>query len=187
MENRIQGKSKTYDLVLTGIFAALIFVVTYATHFPFPTMGIGPKILVHLGDAALYLSVIMIGTRRGTIASAIGMGLFDILSQYIIWAPVTIIAKAGMAFIAGLFINGNKREGKSVKFNIIGGIIAGIYMIFMYWIGGAIITMLTTKNVGIVASLIANTEGIPGNIIQVVLGIVVAVPLGAAINKVKKK
>ena len=180
MENRIQGKSKTYDLVLTGIFAALIFVVTYATQFPFPTMGIGPKILVHLGDAALYLSVIMIGTRRGTIASAIGMGLFDILSPY-------IIAKAGMAFIAGLFINGNKREGKSVKFNIIGGIIAGIYMIFMYWIGGAIITMLTTKNVGIVASLIANTEGIPGNIIQVVLGIVVAVPLGAAINKVKKK
>ena len=187
MENSLARRGKTYDLVLTGIFAALIFVVTYSTHFPFPTMGIGPKILVHLGDTALYLAVIMIGTRRGTIASALGMGMFDLLSQYAIWAPVTVIAKGGMALIAGLFINGNKREGKSVKFNIIGGIISGIYMIVIYWIGGAIITILTTKNVGLVTSLIANTEGIPGNIIQVVLGIVIALPLGVALNKVKKR
>ena len=60
-------------------------------------------------------------------------------------------------------------------------------MIVIYWIGGAIITILTTKNVGLVTSLIANTEGIPGNIIQVVLGIVIALPLGVALNKVKKR
>lgn len=186
MENRLGRKSKTYDLVITGIFAALIFVVTYTTHFPFPTMGIGPKILVHLGDAALYLAVIMIGTRRGTIASALGMGMFDLLSPYAMWAPVTIIAKGGMAFIAGLFINGNKREGKSVKFNIIGSIIAGIYMIIIYWVGGAIITIFTTKDIGFISSLIVNTEGIPGNIIQVVLGIAIAIPLGVTINKRNK-
>ena len=72
------GLSKTGYLTITGIFAALITIMTaYICHIPIGVNG-G---YVHFGDSLIYLA-----------AAAIGGGLADLLTAPM-WAPATIIIK----------------------------------------------------------------------------------------------
>ena len=69
---------KIYDIVITGLMAALVFVGTY--FFKIPT-SFG---YTHLGDCLIILTVCMFGTRKGMLAGAIGAGLSDLLGGYTI-------------------------------------------------------------------------------------------------------
>lgn len=90
---------KTKNLTLTALFAALIFVGTYFFKIPLSFAG-G---YTHLGDGLLIVAVLFLGTRRGTLAAAIGMGLSDLIGGYMIWVLPTICLKSLWAFMVGLF------------------------------------------------------------------------------------
>ncbi len=81
---------KTYLLVLTGLFAALITLFTaYIVHIP---VGINGG-YVHFGDAIIYLAAAILPTPYAIAAAAIGGGLADLLTAPM-WAPATVIIKA---------------------------------------------------------------------------------------------
>ena len=82
-------------LTLAGVLAALVFVMTYVPKVPVPMTG-G---YVHLGDGAIFLSVLLLGPL-GVPAAAIGSGLADILGGYMVYALPTMIIKAAVALIA---------------------------------------------------------------------------------------
>ena len=82
-------------LTLAGVLAALVFVLTYVPKVPVPMTG-G---YVHLGDGAIFLSVLLLGPL-GIPAAAIGSGLADILGGYMVYALPTMIIKAAVALIA---------------------------------------------------------------------------------------
>ena len=82
-------------LTLAGVMAALVFVMTYVPKVPVPVTG-G---YVHLGDGAIFLSVLLLGPL-GIPAAAIGSGLSDILGGYMVYVLPTMIIKALVAFIA---------------------------------------------------------------------------------------
>ena len=82
-------------LTLAGVMAALVFVMTYVPKVPVPVTG-G---YVHLGDGAIFLSVLLLGPL-GIPAAAIGSGLSDILGGYMVYALPTMLIKGVVALIA---------------------------------------------------------------------------------------
>ncbi len=82
-------------LTMAGVMAALVFVMTYVPKVPVPVTG-G---YVHLGDGAIFLSVLLLGPL-GIPAAAIGSGLSDLLGGYMVYVLPTMVIKGLVAFIA---------------------------------------------------------------------------------------
>lgn len=117
---------KTKDLTLTALFAALIFTGTYFFKIPLSFAG-G---YTHLGDGLLIISVLFLGTKRGTIATAIGMGLSDFVGGYLIWVLPTICFKSLWALLVGLFAF---RFCKNKKYGwYLGAFVGGLLQIIGY-------------------------------------------------------
>jgi len=94
MEANRQWQKK---LVLGGLFAAIIFLLTFLVHVPIP----GGGGYIHPGDAAIYLGAFLLGPLYGALAAGVGSMLSDLAAGYVIYAPVTFIIKALMALIVG--------------------------------------------------------------------------------------
>ncbi|BDU88572.1 hypothetical protein SNUCP2_16550 [Clostridium perfringens A] len=111
------------------------------------------------------------------------MALVDLYSGYIIWAPFTFIIKALMAYIAGAILEYNHRKSYLVPF-----LISGIFMVVAYFFSGAIIAFLFTGSSNtIIGALAYSAKDIIGNILQVGVGIVIALPLSKVLYKQEKK
>lgn len=129
------------------------------------------------------LAAALLGKKRGALASGIGMALVDLYSGYIIWAPFTFIIKALMAYIAGAILEYNHRKSYFVPF-----LVAGIFMVVAYFFSGAIIAFLFTGSSNtIIGALAYSAKDIIGNILQVGVGIVIALPLSKVLYKQEKK
>ena len=82
-------KRKTEYIAMTGVFAALITLMTaYICHVPVGANG-G---YVHFGDAFIYLAAVLLPRPYALAAAAIGGGLADLLTAPM-WAPATIVIK----------------------------------------------------------------------------------------------
>lgn len=117
---------KTKDITFVGLFAALIFVGTYFFKLPISFAG-G---YTHLGDGLLIIAVLFLGWKRGTIATAIGMGLSDLIGGYAVWVLPTICFKAMWAFLVGLFAY-KLCKGKKYGWYL-GAILGGVLQIIGY-------------------------------------------------------
>lgn len=69
---------------------------------------------VHLGDAMIYLAVLLLGRRNGAIASALGSALGDILGGFAFWAPWTLAIKFLMAYVTATIIRRAESAPKHV-------------------------------------------------------------------------
>ena len=83
------------NLCETALFIAIVFLGVFIIKFP------GPFGYMHIGDSMIFLSVLMLGGKRGAVAGGIGAALADIVSGYTIWAVPTLICKAAMALVMG--------------------------------------------------------------------------------------
>lgn len=84
-----QGNTATSKLVTTGLFAAMITIMTaYICHIPYGANG-G---YIHFGDALIYMAAVMLPRPYALAAAAIGGGMADILTAPA-WAPATILIK----------------------------------------------------------------------------------------------
>ena len=82
-------KSNTSKVTMTGLFAAMITVMTaYICHIPYGANG-G---YIHFGDALIYMAAVFLPRPYALMAAAIGGGMADILTAPM-WAPATIIIK----------------------------------------------------------------------------------------------
>lgn len=82
-------RSKTSKITTTGLFAAMITVMTaYICHIPYGANG-G---YIHFGDALIYMAAVFLPRPYALGAAAIGGGLADMLTAPM-WAPATIIIK----------------------------------------------------------------------------------------------
>ena len=82
-------KHNTSKLTMTGLFAAMIMVMTaYICHIPYCANG-G---YIHFGDALIYMAAVFLPRPYALSAAAIGGGMADLLTAPM-WAPATIIIK----------------------------------------------------------------------------------------------
>lgn len=178
------NKLSTIDMVLTALMIALVFLA--GSVIKIPSLG-G---FVHIGDCMVFLSVVVLGKKKGAFASAVGMFLVDALGGYFIWAPFTFIIKGLMAYIAGAIMEKHEYKETIDFINIrtfVAFILAGIFMVLGYFISGTIIASFFTDKAGIVQGIIFASKDIIGNIIQVVTGMVLAVPLSGIVISAKKR
>lgn len=175
---KIMYNTNILDIVQVAIMAAIICVVTFTIKVP-TYAG-----YTHLGDSMVLLSVVLLGRKKGVLSSAIGMGMADIISGYLIWAPFTIVIKGLMAFIAGTIIYKNKEKQETLSIKLLGFISAGMWMIVAYYLAGAIIArFIMLESATLNQALLISLKDIPSNIAQAVVGIVIALPLGKALKK----
>lgn len=176
MENKASA-IKTIDIVQIGLMAAITFIATTVIHVP-TFMGV-----LHLGDSMIFLSAILFGRKKSAAASAVGMCLFDLINGYTMWAPFTFVIKGVMGYIAGTIAYRKNYNGDNFSNNVFAFVAAGIWMIAAYYLGGAIILAFISKEFALQQALIIALKDIPTNILQVVGGIVLALPLIAALKR----
>ena len=145
------------QLTKTAMMAAIIFVCTYTFKIPNAITG-G---YTHLGDCAIFIGVMVLGRKHGTVAAAVGAAMSDLLGGFFMWGVPTFLIKGVMAFVMGTIVekvlpdkNGNW---------LIGAIVGGICQILGYTI--AKIILLSP------AAALATTPTITA---QTVIGIIIA-------------
>ncbi|MHB1391670.1 MAG: ECF transporter S component [Clostridia bacterium] len=172
METRNSNYSSTSSniraIVQMGLLSALTFVAAWAIHIPYGTGGV-----IHLGDSMIFLTAVVFGGKYAAVSGAIGMTMFDILSGFSVWAPYTLVIKAVMGLIVGSLAYMGGAKGGSVVKNAVGMLLAGIWMIFGYYVAEAVITWNITQPV----------FSILGNVIQFTAGAAIAFVIIAAIKK----
>jgi uncharacterized membrane protein len=85
----------TKRLALIALFSSVIMVSTFFINIPLTITGGG---LFHLGNIFIFLIALTLGNKY-SLSGAIGLTLFDLLSGYAIWAPVTFVARFTMAIL----------------------------------------------------------------------------------------
>lgn len=181
MENRnlTYSSIKIRDIVQVSLMAALTYIATAVINIP---SGVLVRGVVHLGDSMVFVSAIILGRKKAFLSSGIGMGLFDLLSPYAIWAPFSFFIKGIMAYIASSIAYRKEYDGKNIYNNIFGFLMAGIWMVAAYYISGSYIAHFT-MNVNLKTAFVLTMTHIPGDIIQVVAGTIIAVPLSRVLKK----
>lgn len=160
-------------MVITSLLIALVFVATNAIRIKLPISYNGG--LIHMGNTMLFTAAIVFGPRKGAAAGAFGMALFDALSEWAAWAPFTFVVRGVMGYIIGRVAYMNNKSGKSWAYNLLGILLGGIWMLAGYYLSEVIMT----------GNWVLPMTSIPGNIIQIVIGTVVALPLSGALKKAK--
>ena len=156
---------KLKKLAVSGMFAAMIFVLTMFVKIPVASG------YVHFGDALVYISAILLGSPWALLAGAIGEGLADVIGGYAIYAPATIIIKVLIA-LPFTFINKSCKKLLNVK-TVLFSLLAGVITVGGYFIAD----MIIDKAYAVV--------DIPGNIIQAVGSALIFIAAAAAIDKAK--
>ena len=88
MKNR-----KVSLMCTTGIFTALVFVVTAYLHIP-TNNG-----YIHVGDGFIYLAACMLPWPYAMAVGAGGAFLADCLTGFAVWAPASVVIKALTALL----------------------------------------------------------------------------------------
>ncbi|MFJ5714235.1 ECF transporter S component [Neobacillus sp. NPDC093127] len=163
------GTTKTRAIVINALFIALTLVATMFINIRLPIMGNGG--LIHLGNVPLFIAALVYGKKSGAIAGAFGMGFFDLISGWALWAPFTFIIVGAMGFLAGLI--SEKVPGNRVLVNTLAVAAALIIKVFGYYFTEVILY----------GNWIQPFGSIPGNIMQVVLAGIIVVPLAGRFKK----
>ncbi|WP_085992860.1 ECF transporter S component [Oceanobacillus senegalensis] len=163
---------KTFDLILTSMLIALVFVSTVFLNIRLPIAANGG--LVHLGTAMLFIASILFGPKKGALAGAIGMGLFDLIGGWVLWTPITIVSRGLQGYIVGKIAWSSGRKGTSIAFNLIATIISIPFMVAVYYIGESILY----------GNWIMPLASIPGDLVQNILGIIIAIPACVVLKRV---
>lgn len=151
--------SPAKQLARDAMFVALTLVFTAFVNIQVPSFG-GAGGLIHLGNVPLFIAAMIYGKRTGTLAGALGMGLFDILSGWAAWAPCTIITCGLMGFTVGAICE--KRKGIVSK-------VVAVLTALMIKLAGYFIFEGFIMGSGMAAAL----KSIPGNIIQITVAAVI--------------
>lgn len=160
-------------LVMSALFAALIYVSTCFLQIPTPAGG-----YVHPGDALCLLAAWLLPLPFGIAASAIGTMLADLLSGYAVYALPSLIIKAIVPCVAGLLLRALWNKKATVKSTLVPCLVSGVAgEIFM--VGGYFLFSAVIRGGGWAAAV-----SIPTDALQATVGIIAATLLFSPLKKV---
>ena len=162
-------RTKTQKITMSALLAAIIFVATRFIQIPMPAVG-----YVNLGDAFVILAGWMLPGGYGFLAAGIGSALADVLSGYVVYAPVTFAVKGLMAVLVWLIFKTFGKNKSTVIKSIVAGFIAELVMIAGYLVYESFLYGFKTAILSV-----------PFNGIQGAVGLVLGVVLVNALSKSK--
>ena len=160
--------SVAFKIAAAAIFAALVAAATLLFVIPIPaTSG-----YFNLGETLIYIAALLFGPFVGAIAGA-GATIADALvaAQY---APGTFTIKAIEGFLVGFLYKKLVQKTKSITLSAtIAIVVGGFEMVLGYFLYETLI----------LGSTLAILE-VPFNIVQMLIGLIIAVPVMHAILRV---
>ncbi len=155
---------RTRQICFTGMFAAIIFVMTML-HIP-----IGAGGYIHVGDAVIYMAAVSMGPW-GILAAVIGAAVADAVSGFYNYIIPTVLIKI-MISLPFILVRKQKKIFLNIT-NVVCAVAGGIITIAGYFLAD-----LVFYRAGAVAD-------IPANIIQAVGSVVVYAVLAFAADRAK--
>jgi uncharacterized membrane protein len=169
--NEYNLKTNIREVTLSALLIAIVFLTTKLINIQ---LGGSSGTLVHVGTAALWIAGFLFGKKQGAIAGGIGMGLFDLLSPYAVWAPFTFVIRLVMGYLAGKIAYDKGKNGENIIWNVAAIVVSGAWMVAGYYIAEGLIY----------GNWIAPVASIPANLIEIAFGCA-ALPIVYAIKKSK--
>jgi len=165
----LAGPRIAAKLALTAGLAATTTVATMLIQIPIPpTRG-----YLNFGEILVFASALLFGRFVGGLAGGIGSALSDVITGYAYYAPYTLIIKGLEGFFAGAI-----RDGKSTRRDVLGWLVGAVVMVTGYFVAEAY-----AMGFGVPAALVE----VPSNVIQVLSGAIIAIPLARALrNRIPK-
>lgn len=160
----MESKFTIITAALMGVMTALVAVTTFAIQIYIPTT----RGYLNFGDIMIFVSALTFGPLIGGFAGGVGSAISDVLGGYAYFAPSTLVIKGTEGVIAGLISN-----RISPRRDVLAVIIAGAEMITGYFL----------------AEFFPLQEGwaalseVPANILQIVVGGLVGLPIALVIRK----
>lgn len=174
VKNEYNKKNKTKEIVITALFTALTFAATWLIDIKLPLPGSGG--LIHLGNVPLFLAAAIYGRKTGAVAGAFGMGLFDLMSGWTLWAPFTFLIVGLMGYTIGVFA-----EKKPFKADLLNYVIAFIIALIIKITGYYFAEVIILKN------WITPFGSILGNVLQIVFASIIVLIILPQIKKISEK
>ncbi|MDI9243510.1 ECF transporter S component [Fusibacillus kribbianus] len=172
---KIQKKEQSTVLFLTvtALFIALTYLFTAFINVRLPIAANGG--LIHLGNVPLFIGAVIFGKKTGMLAGGIGMGLFDLLSGWTLWAPFTLVIVGLMGYVVGRM---TEKESHQNYFWYVASIAAAcVIKIVGYYLAEVIIY----------GNLLAPAASIPGNLVQIAVAAVIVLIVIGPLNKAARK
>lgn len=178
---------KIKRLVFTAMLAAMTCVATMIIRIPTPTFG-----YIHPGDAFVLLSGIILGPWGGALAAGTGSMFSDIFSGYLSFAPGTFVIKALTALVSGFIFRrfgalSEKNDLRRYVTLTLGGVLGEAVMVFGYFIYEAGLAAFGSggfSQAALAAGIASSAAGIPFNLVQGTVGILLCVLLFPLLQKV---
>lgn len=165
--------SSVQFLTVTAIFVALTYIFTAFINVRLPIAANGG--LIHLGNVPLFIGAIIFGKKTGAIAGGVGMGLFDLLSGWTLWAPFTFVIVALMGFTVGKLTEDEKHQ--NFKWYVIAIAAACVIKDVGYYIAEVVIY----------GNPFSPVTSIPGNLVQIGVAAVITLIVIAPLNVAAKR
>jgi uncharacterized membrane protein len=175
MNTKMTPKSPAL-IAVTAIFTAVIFIIiSQIPPIPIPaTSG-----YFNLGETAIYVAALLFGPFVGAFAGGIGAALSDVYLGFAHFAPGTLIIKGLEGAVVGLLnIKLKKRIQNTSLRAIISVIIGGSVMVLGYFLYENLLAVFIPG-----LEIYALIE-VPFNIAQMLVGLVIAVPIVHAVQRV---
>lgn len=172
VETRTTTNSQVKQMTLDAMFIALTLIFTAFVNVQVPSFG-GAGGLIHLGNVPMFLAAMLYGKRTGALAGGLGMGLFDILTGWVAWAPCTIITCGLMGFSVGAICK--KWDNYFAK--VVAIVVALVIKLTGYYLFEAFV-----MGNGLAAAI----KSVPGNVIQVVTAGVIVLIVVVPLKKIVK-
>jgi uncharacterized membrane protein len=165
---------------LSAVAIALVFVSTFSIQVPIPATG-G---YFNFGDIAIFIMALTFGPVIGGISGSIGSSLSDLLGGFGIFAPFTFVIKGLEGLLAGLISQRMFRDGTlkgwSIS-NLLGWIVGSVAMVGGYFLAESYFIALVFGSSEFTGIAAASGE-VPFNILQVVAGGIVGIPLSLGLR-----
>ena len=159
---RKRSREHLKNVLMTALFAAMIYVVTSFVKIP-TYQG-----YIHVGDGIMYLAAALLPMPYSIAAAAIGGGLADYLSGFAVWVVPTVLIKS---IEAALFTS---KENKTVsKHNMIAVALSSVVCMAGYYLAEGLIY----------GNFISALASIPTNFIQAAGSAALFVFMGMSLDK----
>jgi uncharacterized membrane protein len=171
-----QKISTSLKIAIAGIFTALVFVVSsQIPPIPIPaTSG-----YFNVGETTIYVAALLFGPIVGAFAGGMGTALSDLYLGYSIYAPGTLLIKTAEGAVVGLLnIKLTKTISNTSVRATVSVVIGGLVMVLGYFMYQNLLATLF-PGLGIIA-----LAEIPINILQMVTGLIIAIPVTHAVLRV---
>lgn len=164
------SKISVTELTFCGAFTALVCVLTMFIQIRIIPAEGG---MVHLGNVPLFFAAAFFGKRVGAVCGGLGMALSDLLSGWTMWAPATLIIVGLMGWVYGWIVN--------KKPTLLKLLLATAAVLIIKLVGYYIFEAIVTGN------WMTAWLSVPGNIMQIVTGAIIAIPIILVSREAVKK